>query len=146
MRPIQFLPLTLTMLACAKPPQLTVTHRFDPPMTYFDSILIEQQTLAGVPYSKAYNDAVKADSGGLSTLLRATIHTDGIGSDTHDQILWDLLQVWGDSSFAVVLRSQSQRVREGVRCGLDYAAPASWASQNPRTAGLAPFNPGCRGD
>jgi hypothetical protein len=137
--------LAIPILGCSGESRVGA-GRFDPPTNHFDSILVEQTTLAGIGYSQAYEKAQRKDAEGLSLVLAATIHTDGVGSDTQGQILWNLLQSWGDSAFASILQQQQPLVRTAVRCSLDYTADSSWASLHHRTAALARFNSNCRGD
>jgi hypothetical protein len=135
----------LVLLSCYGQPRKMTAPRFDPPKNYFDSILVEQTSAAGIQYSDAYELALQKNSAGLTRILRATKHTDGVGSDQQGAILLALLQRWGDSAFASVLEPETSDVRASVRCSLDYTADLSWASEYPRTAALAPLNPTCRG-
>src|SRR5947208_1213848 len=106
----------LALLACARQARNSAARRFDPPTNYFDSVLVQQTAAAGISYSEAYDQALRKAPSGLSRVLAATTHTDGVAAATHDQIVWDLLQAWGDSAFAAVLQAQPAEVRVAVRC------------------------------
>ena len=123
-----------------------VVRRFEPPRNHFDSILVEQTSAAGFRYSEAYELAIRRQPTGLSQVLGATVHTDGVGADDQAQIVWGLLRLWGDSAFTAVLRQLPPHTQAVVRCYLDYSADSSWASRYVRTAALAPPNHFCFGD
>jgi hypothetical protein len=136
---------SLTACSRAETDAATPGTRFNPPMSYFDSIIVEQTTLAGLNYAWAYEAATVNDTAGLSVLLLATLHTDGVGAGEHAQILWTLLKNWGDSAFAAVLARSRTEVHQKVRCFLDYTAPESWPDSFPLTAALWPLDKTCRG-
>jgi hypothetical protein len=118
-------------------------QRFSPPKTVIDTILVEQTSRAGINYGVAYEGARRGEAPALTELFRASYYVDGVGADQHSQVLWDILRAWGDSSFAAVLSGQPDSLRIRIRCYLDYAACALWASDYPRTARLAVSNPKC---
>jgi len=63
----------------------------------------------------------------------------GAGADDHCGILHDLLQFWGDHSFAVALRRESAPTRKAVIAALDYSwrYPGWQRSEYPQTYRLA---------
>src|SRR6266699_2579231 len=84
-----------------------------------------QGKLDGVDYRKLLRGAVAYDRASLAGLFRYTANGKlmGEGAKTNCEILHDLLEHWGDATFAVTLSRQPMRVRTAVIADLDY----SWA-------------------
>ncbi len=82
-----------------------------------------QAKRAGVDYYSALTSAFGRDKTALVALLQVTAAgtLDGAGAQTHAEVLWSLLQCWGDDSFAETLRAQSSDVRRRVHEQLLYA-------------------------
>jgi hypothetical protein len=73
-------------------------------------------------YRKLLRGAVAYDGASLVGIFRytATRQLMGAGAEDNCSILHALLEHWGDSRFAAVLRGQPLRVREAVIAMLDY--------------------------
>ncbi len=82
-----------------------------------------QAKRAGVDYSSTLTSAFGRDKTSLVTLLQVTAAgtLDGAGAQTHAEVLWSLLQCWGDDPFAESLRAQPSNVRRRVLDQLLYA-------------------------
>src|SRR6266567_8329552 len=87
--------------------------------------VFSQGKLDGVDYRKLLRGAVAYDRASLAGLFRYTANGKlmGEGAETNCEILHDLLEHWGDATFAVTLSRQPMRVRTAVIADLDY----SWA-------------------
>jgi hypothetical protein len=86
-----------------------------------------QARSAGIDYRPTLIAAFRNDKAALVTLLQVTAAgtLDGAGAQTHADVLWNLLQCWGDERFADALRSQSATVRGRVLDQLRYATDES---------------------
>jgi hypothetical protein len=100
-----------------------------------------QAKRAGVDYSPVLTSAFRRDKSALVTLLQLTAAGtfDGAGAQTHSEVLWSLLQCWGDAAFATTLRTQSSDVRRRVLEQLLYATEERKAvrSSFPKTFGAS---------
>jgi len=85
--------------------------------------VFSQGKLDGVDYRKLLRGAVAYDSASLVGIFRYTVTRKlmGEGAEDNCSILRALLEHWGDSRFAAVLRNQPLRVREAVIAMLDYS-------------------------
>ena len=70
----------------------------------------------GIDYPGALERALRLEPAGLAELFRYTVSggMDGAAGEAHSAILFGLLQRWGDSGFAQVLRAQKFSVRKAV--------------------------------
>jgi hypothetical protein len=100
---------------------------------YMDSVAVVQAQAAGVDYLPTIECAKHGDASALSSLLRLSLAMDGVGADIHSSQLWDLLQRWGDSAFAMRLREESRQVQARVICYITMSAC------DPRTPGWYPL-------
>ena len=82
-----------------------------------------QAKRAGVDYNSVLVSAFGRDKAALATLLQLTAAAvlDGAGAQTHAEVLWSVLQCWGDGPFAQVFGAQTGHVRQRVRDQLLYA-------------------------
>ena len=103
--------------------------------------VFSQGKLDGVDYRKLLRGAVAYDRASLAGLFRYTANGKlmGEGAETNCEILHDLLEHWGDATFAVTLSRQPMRVRTAVIADLDYswAYPGWKPTEFPRTYRLA---------
>jgi hypothetical protein len=85
--------------------------------------VFSQGKLDGIDYRKLLRGAVAYGSASLVGIFRytATRQLMGEGAEDNCSILHALLEHWGDSHFASVLRRQPRRVREAVIAELDYS-------------------------
>ena len=93
----------------------------------------------GFDYARALERAIHKEPSGLAELFRFTDTAgfDGAAGEGHVQILFGLLQRWGDRRFARVLRAQSSHIREIIVFEFGSAFPDQ-RSQFPKTYSLAP--------
>jgi len=89
-----------------------------------------QARTAGVDYKAAFVSALGRDKAALVALLQVTGSLDGAGAQTHAEVLWNLLQCWGDSAFAGTLYAQSNAVRTRVLEQLRYATEENKSSRS----------------
>ena len=70
----------------------------------------------GIDYRGALERAIRREPAGLAELFRYTVigGMDGAAGEGHADILFGLLQRWGDRPFAQVLRAQKRDVRKAV--------------------------------
>src|SRR5439155_9724065 len=91
---------------------------------------------------RSLDRAIATDAAGLTALCRFTVSDGFVGAaaESHCSIILGLLQRWGDSRFARVLRAQPLRVRKAVVAAIDYSFPyPGWKpTQFPLTYALAP--------
>jgi hypothetical protein len=85
--------------------------------------VFSQGKLDGVDYRKLLRGAVAYDRRSLIGIFRYTANGRlmGEGAEDNCSILHALLEHWGDSRFASVLKAQPLRVREAVIAMLDYS-------------------------
>lgn len=111
------------------------------PKDFFLYDTVPQARTAGVNYSSELSAAFRKETAALITLLKLTAagKLDGAGAQTHTEVLWGLLQCWGDSAFSDVLDLQPTKVRSRVlRSLLDATAETrSSRAPYPRTLRLA---------
>jgi hypothetical protein len=100
---------------------LTVDYFEDLPPRGGD--VFSQGKLDGVDYRKLLRGAVAYDRRSLVGIFRytATRQLRVLGAEENCSILHALLEHWGDSRFASVLRAQPLRVREAVIAMLDHS-------------------------
>lgn len=93
----------------------------------------------GFDYARALERAIHKEPSGLAELFRFvdTAGFDGAAGEGHVQILFGLLQRWGDRRFARVLRAQPSHIREIVVFEFGSAFPDQ-RNQFPKTYSLAP--------
>lgn len=96
----------------------------------------------GIDYARSPDRAIRGDAAGLRALFHFTVSDGFVGAaaESHCSIILGLLQRWGDSRFAHVLRTQPPPVRKAVIGAIDYSFPhPGWQpSQFPLTYALAP--------
>jgi len=80
---------------------------------------------AGVDYPKELSAAFHKDPAALGRLFDVTPHLDGSGAQTHAEVLWIVLQCWGDAPFAAALKKTPKGICAGVLKQLDYATDES---------------------
>lgn len=70
----------------------------------------------GIDYPGAVERAIRREPAGLAELFRYTVigEMDGAAGEAHAAVLLGLLQRWGDTRFAHVLRAQKLRIRKAV--------------------------------
>ena len=93
------------------------------PENYFLKEAAVQAKAVDVDYRKELAGALNKDARALQKLLRVTaaMALDGAGAQYHSDVLWNLLQCWGDKAFSMILSRQSKKVRMAVIHQLDYA-------------------------
>ena len=93
----------------------------------------------GIDYALALEDAIKKKPPGLAQLFRFTDTGgyDGGAGEAHIEILFGLLQRWGDRDFARVLSAQPARIRHVVATEIRQTFPEQ-RKQFPKTYSLAP--------
>ena len=91
-----------------------------------------QAKLASVNYSSSLTSAFGRDKSALVTLLQVTAAgtLDGSGAQTHAEVLWSLLQCWGDEPFSASLSAQPSNVRRRVLDQLLYATEEKKAARS----------------
>ncbi len=91
-----------------------------------------QSKLDGVDYRNLLRGAVAKDSASLTGIFRYTANGKllGEGAESNCDILYQLLHLWGDASFARVLAVEPPKVQSVVISALDYAWPhPGWQSR-----------------
>lgn len=103
------------------------------PKDFFLFDTVPQAKAAGVEYASELSAAFRKDKGALGTLLNLTAGgtLDGAGAQTHAEVLWALLQCWGDDPFAEVLGRLPTSVRGRVLTKLRYATEETKSSRTP---------------
>ena len=89
---------------------------------YMDSVAAEQARSAGVDYPVTIREAKDLQPRALHRLLQLSLSMDGAGADVHSDVLWDLVQRWGDTVFTMQLKQESREVQERVLCYITMAA------------------------
>jgi hypothetical protein len=100
-----------------------------------------QGTLDGVNYRRLLRGAMAKDSQSLRGLFRytATGQLWGEGGESNDDVLLQLLKLWGDAPYARVVAGESPNVRTSVVAALDNTWDRSWlAMKFPVTYHVAP--------
>jgi hypothetical protein len=105
-----------------------------------------QARAVGVDYAQAARAARAGDEASLIKLFRVTSSLDGLGGEEHCGELQELLQQYGDTRFAAVLRRQDHKVRLSVLDTLDfafdvYARNRDWSRTFPITYSVDGHNP-----
>lgn len=92
----------------------------------------------GIDYRGALERAIRGEPTGLAELFRYTVigDVDGATGEAHADILYGLLQRWGDKRFAHVLRAQKLSVRKAVMSTIGM--PAGSRLKFPLTSASAP--------
>lgn len=101
--------------------------------------IFSQGKLDGIDYRNLLRAAMAYDANSLRDLFRYTANGKlmGEGAETNCEILYLLLQHWGDSRFAAVLSKEPRRVRVAVIAAIDYAYPHWRPTESPKTYRLA---------
>ena len=109
------------------------------PKNYFLHDAEPQAKAAGLDYTSALSKAFLRDKPSLVSLLTVTSKLDGSGAQTHAEVLWNLVQCWGDAAFAEVLSTQVQHVKSQVVEQLRYATEENQGirSSYPKTFGAS---------
>ena len=83
---------------------------------WIDEGCVKSGKHVGIDYRGALERAIRGERAGLAELFRYTVigEMDGEAGEAHSAILFGLLQRWGDSRFAHVLRAQKLGVRRAV--------------------------------
>ena len=90
----------------------------------------------GIDYPGALERAIRREPAGLAELFRYTVigEMDGAAGEAHSDVLFGLLQRWGDKRFAHVLRAQKLGIRKavmdniGMPSGSERKYPLTYAS------------------
>src|SRR5438552_8692601 len=80
-----------------------------------------QASAVGVDYPRAAKRARGGDEAALITLFGVTPSLDGLGAEQHSRELHTILRQFGDSRFAILLKSQDPKIRQSVIASLDFA-------------------------
>jgi hypothetical protein len=106
--------------------------------------VIYQGNLDGFDYRSHLRRAIAKNPGALAALFDYTENGQliGVGAEQHCEVLYNLLHLWGDGSFARVLRERSQHVRQRVVRWIDsqFLYPGWPPHQFPKTYRLGPHD------
>jgi hypothetical protein len=80
--------------------------------------IFSQAALSGVDYRQLLRGATAKDPASLAAIFRFC-GVMGEGAESHSEILYQLLRLWGDADYALVLSKQSPEVRSSVIANLD---------------------------
>ena len=101
-----------------------------------------QGRLDGVDYRKLLRGAVAYDRESLAGIFRYTVNGQlmGVGADMNCEILYLLLEHWGDSRFASLLAQQPKAARRKIIAEIEYdwSYPGWKRTEFPKTYRLAP--------
>jgi hypothetical protein len=141
MRTIIFF-LSLTMFSCQQEHSLTERRlRYYLASKTEGGSVFYQAASSGVDYRQLLRGATAKDSASLAGIFRFSVEGGvmGEGAESHCEILYELLRLWGDAAYARVLSRQSPDVRAKVIADLDYqwAHPGWQATEFPITYRLA---------
>jgi len=106
--------------------------------------VIYQAQLDGLDYRAHLRRAIVKDRRSLAALFDYTENGQlmGVGAEEHCEVLYNLLQVWGDTSFANVLQGRDRRVRHRVIPWIasQFPYPGWRPYQFPQTYKLGPHD------